>query len=303
MRQRFFGGNMPVAERHLLLAGRMAALQIREVKRLSTLADAEFCVTSQFGEDGIIDWLISALPDTAQSFIELGVESYSEANTRFLLQNRGWRGLIVDGNDKKLRIVRSSSLYWMFDLTALTAFVTAENVNSLVEDSGFSGEIGLLSIDIDGNDYWVLDKLDVVSPAILVIEFNGAFGDLHALTVPYSSSFSRFAEHPSGQYFGASIMAIIDLATSKGFDFVGTTSSGINAFFVRRDLSHLVTSRIETIKMWPPRHRDVRDEDGRLTYTAGMARVEPILGKQVYDVRSAKMVDLGSLVPLYSPSW
>ena len=115
-----------------------------------------------------------------RSFIEFGVESFAEANTRFLIENRGWRGLVLDGNKDYMEALRKDALYWRHDLTAVPAFITAENINGLIRDADFAGSIGILSVDIDGNDYWVLEAIDCVDPAIIICEINGVFGDLRA---------------------------------------------------------------------------------------------------------------------------
>jgi hypothetical protein len=290
-------------ERQLLLQGQIAARQVRQIERVATLADAEFRVTSQWGEDGIIEWLVHKLPNTNRSFIEFGVENFQEANTRFLLQNRGWRGLIIDGSSANMDYVRREALHWMFDLVAVNSFVTAENINDLIKQNGFAGELGILSVDIDGNDYWVLKAIDCVRPAILIAEYNSVLGDRHAITVPYEPAFERLKAHHSGQYFGASIKAMIALASEKGYEFVGTNSNGVNAFFIRKDLAGPVLASIASVKAWPARHRDSRDSRGALTYARGTAKSEQIATKMVHDIAAGKAVELQSLFPLYSPEW
>ena len=112
------------------------------------------------------------------------MEDYSEANTRFLLVNNFWRGLIIDGEKTNMNKVRNSDLYWKSNLTAIDAWVDKESINQLIGDSGFSGKIGILSIDIDGNDYWVWESISVVDPVIVVVEWNSVFGPKHAVTTP-----------------------------------------------------------------------------------------------------------------------
>lgn len=297
--------NRTLIERQLLLSGQIASQNVRQMGQIRTLADVEFRVTSQWGEDGIIEWLCHQLPGIDRSFVEFGVENYGEANTRFLLQNRGWRGLIMDGSAAHMAHVRSETLHWMFDLVAVDSFVTAENINDLIRDNGFAGELGILSVDIDGNDYWVLKAIDCVRPAILIAEFNGVFGDRHAITVPYKPDFERLAAHHSGQYFGASIKAIIELAAEKGFRFLGTNSNGVNAFFARDDLAVPLLERIDEVKAWPPRHRDSRDAQGQLSFTRGQAKAELISDMPVEEVGKevGGTTRLGDLQPLYSEAW
>jgi hypothetical protein len=199
--------------------------------------------------------------------------------------------------------VRNETLHWMFDLVAVDSFVTAENINALIRDNGFAGELGILSVDIDGNDYWVLNAIDCVNPAILITEFNGVFGDRHGITVPYRPDFERLSAHHSGQYFGASIEAMITLASAKGFRFLGTNSNGVNAFFVRDDLAPPLLERIGEVKAWPPRHRDSRDAEGRLTFTRGQAKAKLIEDMPVQRIGDGKVIRLGELEPLYSDAW
>ena len=115
------------------------------MRSLASLDQAEFKVFSQWGEDGIIDWLIerAGIPPNLETFVEFGVASYAEANTRFLLQNRNWRGLVMDGNARRIEALkREQGLFWGYDLTAKTAFITRDNINELLVEAGFSGEIG-----------------------------------------------------------------------------------------------------------------------------------------------------------------
>ena len=160
-----------------------------EQRTPESLHEAEFTVFSQWGEDGIIDWLARTVPIERRLFVEFGVEDYRDANTRFLLEGRGWAGLVIDSASEHITRIVRSDLYWRHNLKAVTAFVTAENINSLLLDAGLQGDIGLLSVDIYGNDYWVWRAIDAVSPRIVVIEYNGLFGDTARVSVPYDPSF------------------------------------------------------------------------------------------------------------------
>ena len=209
-------------ERTARLCGRLAAFEVQRLKEIDTLADVEFQVYSQFGEDGIIEWLVANLDLQNKTFVEFGVENYLEANTRFLLLNRNWTGLVLDGTPENIEHLRSSATYWRNDVQAQAAFITAENINELIQRNGFFGPLGILSIDLDGNDYWILKELDGLRPDILILECNPVFGDRHAVTVPYDPTFERFRSHHSGLLFGASIAAMRDLAESRGYEFLGT---------------------------------------------------------------------------------
>jgi hypothetical protein len=290
-------------DRSLLLQGRIAANQIAARPRIRHLGDVEFRVCSQWGEDGIIEWLCHKIPEVPRSFIEFGVENYVEANTRFLIENRGWRGLVLDGDKTHMEALRHDALYWRHDLTAVPAFITAENINDLIADHGFNGQIGILSVDIDGNDYWVLDAINCVTPAIIICEINGIFGDLRAFTIPYRSDFQRMDAHYSGQYFGCSIAAARKLCARKGYSFVGTNTNGVNAFFVRDDLAPPIFDAIDEPRAWPPRHRDSRGRDGKLDFVRGIGRYDLVADMPVVDLETDTLVPLRSLTPLYSDAF
>src|SRR5947207_14439847 len=146
-----------------LLLGKVVANQVKALGPGRELREVEFQVFSQWGDDGIIQYLIHNVPIASDAFVEFGVEDYSEANTRFLLLNDNWRGLIMDAGTDNMARVQREDLYWRHELTAICEFISRENINGLISGAGFKGPIGLLSIDIDGNDYWVWEAIDVVN--------------------------------------------------------------------------------------------------------------------------------------------
>ena len=289
-----------------LLAGRMASWHVRSQRSISSLQDVEFKVSSQWGQDGIIDWLIERanIPASAHSFIEFGVQDYREANTRFLLQNRNWRGLIMDGDSAMVRASREDGLPWAHELTVRPAFITRENINDLISESSFRGELGLLSIDIDGNDYWVWEAIEVVRPIIIVCEYNAVFGDIEPISVPYDPQFIRSEKHHSSLYFGASIAALRLLASRKGYRFVGTNLVGNDSFFVREDYAKtFVDDSLQNIQAFPSLARESRDERGELNYIGGLQRLKQIAHLPVVDVQSGRQFVLSDLRSIYSREW
>lgn len=202
----------------------------------SRIADSQFGVFSQWGEDGIIQHLLRHVPVSRKVFIEFGVENYTESNTRFLLANNQWAGLVMDGSQSNVDFIRKDGIYWRHNLKAVQAFITRDNINDLIQSNGLIGDVGLLSIDIDGNDYWVWDAINVVSPAIVVVEYNSRFGPEKSVTIPYDASFSRTSAPGSGIYYGASLSGLTNLGRRKGYALVGSNSAGNNAFFVKRTL-------------------------------------------------------------------
>jgi hypothetical protein len=271
-------------DRLAILAAQPRIAQLRSSRSLPRLGEAELRIFSQFGEDGIIQYLIQHVPIGEETFIEFGVENYREANTRFLLVNNNWRGLIMDGNPALASILREDPLYWRHDLNAVSAFITAENINGLIENAGLRGDIGLLSIDIDGNDYWVWQALTVVSPRIVICEYNSLLGWRYPVAVRYRQDFNITRAHYSNLFYGASLPALCHLAKEKGYEFVGSNSAGCNAFFVRGDLRHDLPRPTVEEGYVRSRFRSSTSEDGGLSFLAGDARIEAIAALKVVDV-------------------
>lgn len=257
--------------------------QMTEIRKL---ADAEFRVFSNSGEDGIIQYLISKVPIENEVFVEFGVQDYQESNTRFLLINNNWRGLLIDRDRNDIQKIRELDLYYRHDVTAINAFITKDNINDLIRDAGIQGDIGLLSIDIDGNDYWVWKAIEVISPRIAVIEYNSVFGIRLAMTIPHDEYFDRTKAHHSNLYYGASLKALCRLAEEKGYLFVGSNSMGCNAFFVRKDVAGNVTEVECENGYIESKIRESRNRSGVLTFVSGEKRLKLIEDQMVYDVEN-----------------
>lgn len=285
------------------LMGETAARQVRALETLHDLGEAEFRVSSQWGEDGIIEWLVHHLAGIPETFIEFGVENYRESNTRFLLQHRNWRGLVIDGSEEHVDFIRRDRISWRHDLTAVASFITRENINSLISRAGFSGEVGILSVDIDGVDYWVWEAISCINPQLVIVEYNSVFGDLHPLTVPYEPDFTRTRAHRSNLYYGLSIRAAEHLARRLGYALAGTNRSGSNAFFVRNDRAREVLDRLRSVHDRPSRFREGLTSDGRLAFTSPVGRASVVAEMPVIDVSTMAQTRLGQLAELYSPRW
>ncbi|MCK9688738.1 hypothetical protein [Scleromatobacter humisilvae] len=268
-----------------LLLGRLASDMVRSKKNLH---EAEFRVFSQFGDDGIIQWLVHNLEFPDKTFVEFGVEDYLESNTRFLLVNNNWSGLAMDGSAANIERIKSSDYFWRHSLRAEVAFIDAENVDRFLP----AEPIGILHIDIDGMDYWVW-KATTSAPVVCIIEFNSVFGSERAITVPYDPAFQRGKAHHSFLYGGASLLALCDLAAQKGYAFIGCNSAGNNAYFVRRDkLNDTVRETTAEAGFVESKFRESRDGAGRLNYLEGTQRLEAIRGLPVYNVRTGHVEPL-----------
>lgn len=211
--------------------GQLQSALNRQKSSIADLADVEFRVFSQFGDDGIIQYLIDNLPIQNKTFIEFGVENYREANTRFLLINNHWSGLVMDGSADHISHIRRQSVYSFYDLRATQAFITRENINDLLRRSGFNRHLGILSIDIDGNDYWVWEAIQDYEADIIICEYNALLGFEAQLTVPYRPDFVRGRSLPFSCY-GISLAAAVELARQRGYFFIGCNSAGNNAYFI-----------------------------------------------------------------------
>ena len=259
------------------------------------LCEVEFKVFSQFGDDGIIQYLIHHLQPVPDSFIEFGVQDYRESNTRFLLLNNNWRGLVIDGREDYIRSIQNDDIYWRYTLTAHCAFIDRDNIDMLIRDAGFVGEVGLLSIDIDGNDYWIWEELSVVNPVIVIIEYNSIFGPNWAVTIPYDPTFVRHRAHFSGVFWGASLKALALLGERKGYSLIGCNSSGNNAYFVRKDRVGMFPVYSAEQAFVDARFRESRDKKGTLNFRTGEERFREIEAMEVYDVAHNQLIPLQAL--------
>jgi hypothetical protein len=260
------------------------------------LTDYEFKVFSQWGEDGILQHLIAHLPMANRTFIEFGVEDFFESNCRFLLMKDLWRGYVIDGSRSHIERLRSSYFYWKFPLTAKASFITRENVAALLDESGFDRELGILSIDVDGVDYHLLEALGDWRATIIVIEYNGLFGHRRSVTVPYDAAFTRTQAHWSNLYWGASLPAFDRLLRARGYALVGVNSMGSNAFFVRRDLlnERVRECSIEACAAGPV-FREGRDAEGRLTLQSAQVSRDLIASMPLLDLESGRHIVAGDL--------
>jgi hypothetical protein len=284
------------ADASLLLTSKLNVDRVKRLRNIETLSDVEFKVYSQWGEDGIIQYLTHRIPIENKCFIEFGVENYTEANTRFLIVNDNWKGLVIDGSEDQVNNIKSDDIYWKYDLTAQCWFITRDNINDIIKNAGFDGDIGLLSIDIDGNDYWIWDAIDMVSPRIVICEYNSIFGSEFPISVPYEKDFVRTTAHYSNLYFGASLPALCLLAEKKGYDFVGTNSVGSNAFFVRKDFSQGIKKLSAKEGYIKSNIRESRDNNGQLSYLTGRDRLQAISHLDVVNVSSGSHMKLRDII-------
>jgi len=199
---------------------------------------------------------------------------------------------VMDSSPANVKHIKERYYYWQYDLLAVDALVDTENVNALISKAGFNPELGLLHIDIDGNDYWVWKSIHFFNPVIVILEYNSVFGIDKPWTIPYDPKFSRTVAHHSNLYYGASLLSLCDLADEKGYDFVGCNTAGNNAFFIRKDKTRDITVLSPEEGYVISNFSESRNETGRLTYVRGRDRLTEIRGMRVHNTRTNKIETL-----------
>jgi hypothetical protein len=192
-------------------------------------------VYSQNDEDGIIEEIFNRIGLTNKKFVEFGVQNGLECNSHFLL-HKGWSGLWIEGSKEYVDEAGGlfSTVLENGRLAILNAFITAANINQLIGEAGnITGEIDLLSIDIDGNDYWVWEAINRINPRVVVIEYNAKFPPGHEWIMKYDEHHVWNGDDEQG----ASLKSLELLGERLGFQLVGTNYNGVNAFFVKKELA------------------------------------------------------------------
>ena len=195
--------------------------------------DVGFRKYSEFEEDGILLYIFSLVPPINRTCVEICAGNGRECNTANLIINHGWWGHLFDGNERN---VKAGEAFFskhkdtrLYPPRYTKAWITAENVNELIVRSGVEGPVDLLSLDIDGMDYWVWKAIDVIEPQVVLCETHNPIPPEKALTVPYDPGFIYETE----DFRGASLAAMCKLGKEKGYRLIGTHRFGFNAFFLR----------------------------------------------------------------------
>jgi hypothetical protein len=270
------------------LLGQNSILTSRSMsEKFIDLWDAEVKVFSQWGEDGILDFLCERIGLTKPRVLEIGAGNFTECNSRFLAENRNASVVLVDGRKDLILNVNSNSLKWKTHIFALEEWVTTENINNIIKSAkSMIGKLDVLSIDLDGNDYWIVEVADLSEVKIIVVEYNPLFGSDFAVSVPSDDNFNRATKHYSCLYYGASLKAFNHILNQKGFIFMGSNRVGNNAFFVHQEtvekINLTVPSDLSIYTDW--RIRESRDSSGKLNYVSGSDRLKEIRGLPLKDV-------------------
>ena len=291
-------------EKKIFLEGINSSKIQKQTKIINDLSDVEFSVFSQWGDDGIINWLVENLNIKKKIFIEIGTENYKESNTRFLLMKRNWTGYLIEGDKNHALDIKKQKIYWKYDLNIISKYVDRENINHIFNKLKLPKDIGLLSLDIDGIDYWVWEKIETIKPIIFICEYNAVFGDLNSLTIPYIKNFNRYKYHHSNLAFGASIKAFQKLATKKGYILLGTNSNGVNAYFIRKEYYNELKKKIRNIKKFSSKFRESRDKNYKKNFLRGIERKKKIEDVELINLDKKKeIIKLKNIKKIYSSNW
>lgn len=251
--------------------GAMHVSQNRNIEQVvENLWDLEVRVFSQWGEDGILDFLFQKVGISKPKILELGAGCFAECNSRFAAHLRNASVYAVDAREDLSEGIHKSGLMWRNNLNYEVIEINTENILDIVEraERAMDG-INAVSIDLDGNDYWVLEKIPLDKVFIVVVEYNPIFGGNVNISVPNEKK-ARFERHHSGLYFGASLPAFIKLLNEKNFTFIGTNRVGNNAFFVCEKMADQCNVKLPQPdlldKFLDWRCRESRNEHGVLTY-------------------------------------
>jgi FkbM family methyltransferase len=240
---RKFLNNEVVAQK--LLVQQFRTLAAADKDLLPSFADVGFRKYSQFEEDGILLFIFALVPPLNRKCVEICAGSGRECMAANLIVNHGWWGYLFDGNEHNVRAGRqffSSSPDTFFEPPQYTqAWITAENVNDSIAKSGVSGPIDLLSLDMDGMDYWVWKAISVIQPQVVVCETHNQIPPDKALTVPYDPAFQCESE----DFRSASLAAMNKLAIEKGYRLIGTHRFGFNAFFMKNGVGEAYFPAVE----------------------------------------------------------
>lgn len=236
----------------------MMMLTLREATEKAGTAlpfdDIGFNTYSSTYEDGILLYIFSLIGMTNRRCVDIGCGKIHGSNVANLVVNHGFSGLLVDGSKMNIDLARDfysrHQETRLFVPHLLNTFITAENVNDLIRKHDLQGPIDLLSIDIDGTDYWIWKAIDVVEPRVVVCEYQDLLGPDRAWTVPYKPDFSKDSfpvnANDGYNYCGASLSAFNNLAKSRGYRLVGCSRGGWNAFFVKNGLADDLLPEVTT---------------------------------------------------------
>jgi mRNA-degrading endonuclease HigB of HigAB toxin-antitoxin module len=271
------------------------------LKNISDIDQTNYKVFSQNGEDGIIQYLIKTLKLNYIKFVEIGTQDYLESNTRYIFQTMRCDGLIIDPLKNLETLVKKNiPKFWKNNLKIINKFATPENINSLLDNNNFQNDIDLFSLDVDGIDYWLINKLKKNISKIFIAEYNPYFGPELEITVPNINNFDRTSYHYSNLCWGVSLKSLIKIMTEKDYTFLGSNDLRNNAFFISNSHIHKIKinkPKIENLfEFTNATYKESRDQNGKLTFIEPKKILYEIKDCEVIDLKSNKLVKIRELL-------
>lgn len=211
--------------------------KLMKPKEMPRLSDVGFSVNSQFEEDGLLLYIFSLINTTNKRVVEICAGSGNECMAANLIINHGWEGLLFDGDEENVQ--KGKAYFAEFKSTKLKppqyihAWITKDNVNKLISDHGYMGPIDLLSLDIDGIDYYLMQAIEVIKPRVIICETHNIIPNNLSITIPYKANFNHLSgDHPD--FMGVSLLAMKKLLTKKGYRLIGANRYGFNVIFMAK---------------------------------------------------------------------
>ena len=264
------------------------ALASKNYKDVKNLNQVEYKIFSQNGEDGIIDFLLNQLNIQNPRFLEIGVGSYKESNTRYIFMKSPTKGMIIDNVKNLKQEVSKNVKLWKGDLTIIEKTVTSDNIYNILKINNFQNNLDLFSLDIDGIDYWVMKELPDNLSKIVITEYNATFGANLEVTVPNINNFNRTKYHYSNLCYGMSLRAIINLMNRKNYTFIGTNKACNNAFFINNsdvDKLNIDLPDVNNLEKYTQSNiLESRSNSGSLTFLSDEQKLDEISGCEVINL-------------------
>mgnify|MGYP006140453707 CR=1 FL=1 len=274
----------------IFISGQSAIISNRiRYDQMELLDDAEVKVYSQFGEDGILDYLCEKLKIRIPIFFEIGVGDFSECNCRLLCELRNAEGFIVDSNMSLYNNLKKKDIFWKTTIEVYEKLIDKNNIVPIVNNffKKYKNP-DIFSLDIDGIDYFILQKIPLKKFKIVILEYNAIFGSTKSVTIPYDEKFSREKYHFSHLCFGVSLKAYIEFMNENGFTLIGCTKARNNAFFIKNDLLHNINIKIPKEKdleyFTVSRIRESRNSNRKLNFKEGKEKLN--------EIKHCKLIDL-----------
>jgi hypothetical protein len=227
--------------------------KLMPVSEMPSLKDVGFSVHSEFEEDGILLYIFSLIGTTNKRVVEICAGDGTQCMAANLIINHGWEGLLFDGDkgsvERGIKFYAMNQATFIYPPVFINAWITCDNINQLIADNGFHGEIDMLSLDIDGNDYYIMKAISVIKPRVIICETHNVIPSNLPLTIPYKEDFYYKDGNQHEEFRSVSLLAMKNLLTEKGYRLIGAHKYGFNAIFMLNEIGrdHFPEVSVESV--------------------------------------------------------